>query len=1227
MRVHNQRHLSIETKTRISSSCSCSSSSSTTTTTIIANESYRQQGQKQEQQQSLFFSKGRDYESIEKNKRLRIIAYAIESDFSEREEEEGTMEIKLNRVKEIIENVNVRNVLKRQVETSGAYGNISREQPPQKYANQSSRSTSSSPSRSTEGRMKKSRENDDYNATTTSNKTARTFRAGSSKIQNQRNFEASKYTSRETGETIRHTGILTKKKMEHFKQKNRKIGDAKNIKELLSFIESDVQDFSTVNCTTALHKIATTIRDQKSSDLSLNPTKRTINMNGPYQNEEEHDEIRELCEGMLDNPTFHKLLHRCIKMIPKTNDASNLTYVAQNYGTLSSREYANVLWSLAHLGVKTRLLPNELTTLVIHHYLQCAKENGFEKFLPQNVSNAIWAFAIVTSKVTDRLTMEDIDYEKSNITIKLSDFKDIEIDFASTYEDYGSLDDFSVELTDRFLTSIEQLTCSVMEDFAPQGISNSLWSFATCEYQLKPETEEAFKKGIAMNLGVPSIDANRNFLGAGNFKQMECSNIMWAVGQLKFNMGKDLASMFLQSARDNMRENPRGWSTQSISNILWAFVSTMNDPILGEVYKPPAGIFLVCEQILIQKFRTMVPQAIGNTLWCFSAFDYQPNEELLNRMSEKWDANLQDRTGIENCNVFWSYTKFSNFKPSQKFIDHICAEQMKSIICKEKWDCLGDKPFKLSKGGFEYELTVMSFMCVVFGLADFNIFPNDKGAYFRHVMSEMTAWLKLSYDPDQTNQNCTQPIVMMMRSFAVLKYLPDDDFVEAMYMRAKKEADKGQFTPQGISLMLWSFSSLGLKIPIDVIDAFSHALLRQMEETTNPQFISNSLWGLANMGMMHDKTVFESFKKKLNEISKEELESAYFDDNAHIKKTKYNYSGVHYCKTQLYSANFAYELLSPHGKLLNTELENACKKVWLKVTSECVSVSDFQRKVSSALTDMGVPHELEFLSEGGLFSLDIALKGRKVAIECDGPSHFAVNRPMVRIGGDYLREAILTKQGWKFVQIPWFEWSKVESNNERQRAYLANLLHEHLGLTELQLKSSLEEEKNLRDLGADVFMSELNDSTSDNDTNNNDEIQSNNKSESTSLSSSRTTFRPYGMDFEQTPPPPARASRITKSPSSTSSSTSSRVIKPVAQGMRRVSAKVPRSSSSSSSKVLSPSNLSDAESKRLSEKLLGPSRKVSVKRVKRIVSASSETNNSNKSDDDKNNDDDQDNNE
>ena len=54
-------------------------------------------------------------------------------------------------------------------------------------------------------------------------------------------------------------------------------------------------------------------------------------------------------------------------------------------------------------------------------------------------------------------------------------------------------------------------------------------------------------------------------------------------------------------------------------------------------------------------------------------------------------------------------------------------------------------------------------------------------------------------------------------------------------------------------------------------------------------------------------------------------------------------------------------------------------------------ISDLHRKVSKALTGMGLEHECEVMTEDGLFSVDILLRASRIVVEVDGPSHYTFN--------------------------------------------------------------------------------------------------------------------------------------------------------------------------------------------------------------------------------------------
>ena len=115
---------------------------------------------------------------------------------------------------------------------------------------------------------------------------------------------------------------------------------------------------------------------------------------------------------------------------------------------------------------------------------------------------------------------------------------------------------------------------------------------------------------------------------------------------------------------------------------------------------------------------------------------------------------------------------------------------------------------------------------------------------------------------------------------------------------------------------------------------------------------------------------------------------------------------------QIYQATLAFDASSPYGMMISGKLQRDAQRVWEQTSQGRVTISKLHRDVSETLTRMGVPHEIERLAADNCFSVDIALRGRKVAIEVDGPSHFFANRQSEYMGADKLREKVLEAKGW-----------------------------------------------------------------------------------------------------------------------------------------------------------------------------------------------------------------------
>ncbi len=79
-----------------------------------------------------------------------------------------------------------------------------------------------------------------------------------------------------------------------------------------------------------------------------------------------------------------------------------------------------------------------------------------------------------------------------------------------------------------------------------------------------------------------------------------------------------------------------------------------------------------------------------------------------------------------------------------------------------------------------------------------------------------------------------------------------------------------------------------------------------------------------------------------------------------------------------------------------------------------VTVSNGQREVGESLRRLGIPHELECITADGLFSIDLAIMDRRIALEFDGPLHFARNT-LEPLGHTRLRDRRLSAMGWHVV--------------------------------------------------------------------------------------------------------------------------------------------------------------------------------------------------------------------
>lgn len=635
--------------------------------------------------------------------------------------------------------------------------------------------------------------------------------------------------------------------------------------------------------------------------------------------------------------------------------SQNGSPLGKGLGRFNARELSAILWGSAHCGITTSD-DDPTVALVVRRIANLDDDDP----PAQNVSNVLWAYATMHTS------------------------KKIDVELVQKCEYWCDL---------------------IMDDFAPQGISNSLWAFATLGYTLKPETIAKFSQAIRRQLK--------------DFKSMEFSNVVWALATMKTHLDPlEVFDELLDEMHASIKAVPNMWSSQSVSNTLWA-IATLD----GEPHKLRArhGDYLNTLCMYVErKANTFVCQGLANTLWALATLEYTPSMKMLEAATARWSALATDVYISECSNLLWSYASL-RFNPGNEVLTQVAELYLRV--------------------GQHDEVALTQVSNTLWAWANFGWLPEDPSI----VECVLQVAIKhFKSDPDLQ----TQSLANILWSLATLRFVPGDEFLQAFRERALIELREDErFSDQGLCNTIWAYGQLGVNPGTELMSEIASQLGARVTNFPT-QGVTNSILAFATLGFWPDEWVVDNYRAKI-------VEMYYSTTISDIDLT------------QFFQANYLFEKCSPYGPLVtDPQMIEDMLSAWKRGSSKVV-ISQFHREVSDTLTNMGVPHEIEYITEDGLFSLDIALKGKKLAIEVDGPSHFARNIQNRRMSGKRpdgtgtynIRYHYLDTNGWTTVFIPWYDWKQVcdeESATRttgRRAAFLAKTLYDDAGLTLMDVAS------------------------------------------------------------------------------------------------------------------------------------------------------------------------------
>lgn len=323
--------------------------------------------------------------------------------------------------------------------------------------------------------------------------------------------------------------------------------------------------------------------------------------------------------------------------------------------------------------------------------------------------------------------------------------------------------------------------------------------------------------------------------------------------------------------------------------------------------------------------------------------------------------------------------------------------------------------------------------------------------------------------------------VQVARSMGLLRYV-DRDLMAALLHKMQSSmpfqlpGSKGGGkapppTPATVSDFIWCFATLGLH------DMLPRGLVRELLDTAlatpgggywSAMAMSRLAWSLAVLDELDAPTfivlcdkIFSSndvVARQAHEAARKEAVAAAWGSpdeepgslNLRERDRDRERDGaLRVVFNQLYQSALHLEIKTgqDHLTLLPRGMQHAAAAAW-DYRRSFLSTSSLQRQVASVLRSMGYHCVLEHCPPGSPVVIDIAVTdpgtGRQVAVEVDGPYHYALNDPCHPLGAVRLRDALLRHTGWSMVSVPWYEFGALRwggaMRSYLQRAVVSRLI-------------------------------------------------------------------------------------------------------------------------------------------------------------------------------------------
>jgi hypothetical protein len=230
---------------------------------------------------------------------------------------------------------------------------------------------------------------------------------------------------------------------------------------------------------------------------------------------------------------------------------------------------------------------------------------------------------------------------------------------------------------------------------------------------------------------------------------------------------------------------------------------------------------------------------------------------------------------------------------------------------------------------------------------------------------------------------------------------------------------------QAVANTIWGLATLGWQADEGAMRGALEGAAVRVAPSMKSQNVANIIWGLATLGWQASSDSAAVFQQLVEA----------FDHERGL--VLLGTAGL----SQLLQAHLASQFLGLGLIMLPPSMLQVAVQAY-REDARKVTVSNGQREVGESLRRLGISHDLEYITADGLFSIDLAIVDRRIALEFDGPSHFTTNT-LEPLGHTRLRDRLLSAMGWRVVSVPFFEWDRLQRTEQRD-AYVERRVHRSL---------------------------------------------------------------------------------------------------------------------------------------------------------------------------------------